>query len=52
MSLSLVMVIVALILSALAAFNVPSSRVGLFPLAFAFYMLALLLGGVGLEHFR
>lgn len=42
MSLYFVCIIVALILSILAAVPVPS-RVGLFPLAFAFFMLALIL---------
>lgn len=45
MSLFTVFVVVALVLAILAALGVPSSRVGLFPLALAFYMLALLFGG-------
>ena len=44
MDLALILLIVALILALLAAFNVGSSRVGLFPLAFAFYLGSLLLG--------
>ena len=38
MTLALLLIIVALILAILAAFNVASSRVGLFPLSFAFYL--------------
>lgn len=44
MSLALLFLIVALILAVLASFNVASSRVGLFPLAFAFYLASLLAG--------
>ena len=47
MDLALILLIVALILAVLAAFNVASSRVGLFPLSFAFY-LGFVLVGAGL----
>ena len=46
MSIFLVLIIVAFVLALLAAINVPSTHVQLFPLAFAVYMLALLLGGI------
>ncbi len=45
MDLALIFLIVALILAVLAALNVASARVGLFPLAFAFFIGSLLLGG-------
>ena len=41
MTLALLFLIVALILAVLAAFNVASARVGLFPLSFAFFVLSL-----------
>jgi hypothetical protein len=44
MTLAFVLMLVALILLLLAAFNVPSSRVGLFPLGMAFFVGAFLLG--------
>ena len=44
MTLSLLSLIVALILAVLAAFNVASTRVGLFPLSFAFFLLSLVAG--------
>lgn len=45
MTLFTILVLVALVLALLGAFNVPS-RVGWLPLAFATYMLAILLTGV------
>ena len=42
--LAFVLMIVAVILLILAAFNVPSSRVGLFPLGVAFMAASFLLG--------
>jgi hypothetical protein len=50
MTIGLVCLIVALILSLLAAFGVPrgGTTVQLFPLAFAFFVLALLVGGADL----
>jgi len=47
MSLATVLILIALILAILGAFNVPG-RIGWLPLAFAVYMLALLLAGVSL----
>lgn len=44
MSLFLILVIVAFVLALIAAIGVPS-RIGLLPLAFAVYMLAILLQG-------
>lgn len=49
MTLSLLCLIVAFILALLVAFGVPSGRVAFFPLAFAFYVLAQLIGGVVLH---
>lgn len=45
MTLAVLFLIVALILAALAAFNVASSRVGLFPLSFAFYLASRIVAG-------
>lgn len=49
MTLALLLLIVALILAVLAAFNVASTRVGLFPLSFAFFLLSLVISGGGLR---
>lgn len=49
MSLALLFLIVALILAVLAAFNVASTRVGLFPLSFAFFLLSLVVTTGGLR---
>lgn len=48
MTLGLILLVVAFVLSLLAAFGVPRSgtTVQLFPLAFAFFVLALIIGGV------
>jgi hypothetical protein len=48
MTLSLLLLIVAFVLALLAAFGVSAGRVGLFPLAFAVFILASLVGGVRL----
>jgi len=47
-TLGLIFLVVALILSLLASFGVPrgGTTVQLFPLAFAFFVLALIVGGV------
>ncbi|MEO8465824.1 MAG: hypothetical protein ABI640_10835 [Gammaproteobacteria bacterium] len=46
MTVSTLMLVVSLLLALLAAFGVPKgSRVSLFPLAFAFFVLSLLVGG-------
>ncbi len=46
MTVSTLMLVVSLVLALLAAFGVPKgSRVSLFPLAFAFFVLSLLVGG-------
>lgn len=45
MSISLIFLIVALVLFLLAAFNVPSTRVGLLPLGLAFWVAAQLFAG-------
>lgn len=47
MSLATVLILIAIVLAVLAAFNVPS-RVGLFPLSFAVFLLSILLAGVTL----
>jgi hypothetical protein len=44
MSLFLILIVIALILALMAAVNVPS-RIGLFPLAFAVFLLAIILQG-------
>jgi hypothetical protein len=44
MTIALVLLVAAFIVAVLAALNVPSSKVGLLPLAFALYLLSLLLG--------
>ena len=44
MSIFIILILIAFVLALIAAFNVPS-RVGLFPLAFAVFMLAILLQG-------
>lgn len=49
MSLALLFLIVALILAVLAAFNVASARVGLFPLSFACYLAYIAVSG-GVLH--
>lgn len=49
MSISFILIVVALVLALLAAINTPS-RINLLPLAFALYMLALLVTGVGPLH--
>jgi hypothetical protein len=43
MSIFFALIIVAFVLSLLAAIGVPAGRISLFPLAFAVYMLALIL---------
>ncbi len=47
MTVSTLMLVVSLVLALLAAFGLPkgSGRVSLFPLAFAFFLLSLLVGG-------
>lgn len=45
MSIFAILIVVALILAVLASFGVPC-KIGLFPLAFAFFLLALLIGGL------
>ena len=47
MALDTLLLIIALVLAVLAAFNVNSPRVGLFPLAFAFFIASLLAPLVG-----
>lgn len=44
MTIAFACLIVSLVLACLAAASVPSGRVGLFPAAFAFFVLSLLVG--------
>lgn len=45
MSIFAILIVVALILAVLASFGVPC-KIGLFPLSFAFFLLAVLIGGL------
>lgn len=48
MTVATILLIVAFVLALLAAFGIPSSKVNLFALAFALFVLATVIGGVRL----